>query len=328
MQLETVRCALCGSDRSKVLMMVKDNRHHTPGTFGLVECLGCRLRFINPRPTRESIHEAYPQDYIAHWRFAERQSTWKSPFAWAWDRYQSFFLGESYPVFFYRKHLKDFSVGGRKPRILDVGCGSGMKLLYLKRHGWDTWGVDFSETAIEHAMANGIDHGTATFADVLPHPDGFFEALMSWHSLEHHFDPLASLKEMRRVLKPGGYGIVAVPTGDNLGLRLFKQNWGPLEPPRHLYHFTRETLTQMMEKAGLEVTAHHYDYTYYGLFLDEELLGSLEYKAREMGLPLRFPRPRGYSILARIPLLPFSESLGKLWKGMNLVIHFRRPLHD
>lgn len=323
MQLEVPKCALCAGEQSRLIMTVEDKRYHTPGSFGLVECQDCGLRFLSPRPTRETIAEAYPKDYIAHCR-VEASSRWTAPFSWAWDRYQRLFLGESYPTFYFRKHIGEFRVPGRLPRVLDVGCGSGTKLLYLKRHGWETYGLDFSAEAIAMALANGVDHAHAGFADVLPFDDGYMDAVMSWHSLEHHFDPLTSLREMRRVLRPGGYGIVAVPTGDNLGLKLFGRNWGPLEPPRHLYHFTERTLDRLLEKADLEPVQHHFDYTYYGLFLDEEILGSLEFLAAEHGLRFRFPRPPGYSILARIPVLPFSEWLGRMCHGMNLVVHFRR----
>lgn len=324
MKLEHPACELCGSTEHRLVMSVRDKRHGFPGEFGLVECTQCSLRFLSPRPTRESIVAAYPTDYTAH-RREESVARWRAPFAWAWDRYQRLFLGNSYPVFYYRAHRDIFGTPGRKPRILDVGCGSGSKLLYLKRAGWETFGLDFSQEAIDLALKNGVDHGVAGDGGSLPHDDRFFDAVMSWHSLEHHFHPKESLREMRRVLAPGGYGIVAVPTGDNLGLRLFKENWGPLEPPRHLYHFTKETLGRMVEEAGLEIVRFHYDYTYYGLFLDEEILESVENLAADRGVNFRFPRPPGYSLIARIPVLPFSELLGRLCRGMNLIVHFKRP---
>ncbi len=323
MELEHPSCELCGSTDHSQIMTVRDKRHNCPGEFGLVECNVCSLRFLSPRPTRDSIAVAYPADYAAH-RRQDSSARWRAPFSWAWDRYQRLFLGESYPVFYYRQHINEFGAEGRQPRVLDVGCGSGSKLLYLKRAGWETYGLDFSQEAIDLALNNGVDFGNAGDGGSLPHPDNFFDAIMSWHSLEHHFHPKESLQEMNRVLTPGGYGIVAVPTADNLGFRLFKENWGPLEPPRHLYHFTEETLGRMVQDAGLEVVSFHYDYTYYGLFLDEEILESLENVAADRGVNFRFPRPPGYSIAARIPLLPFSTMLGKLCKGMNLIVHFRK----
>ena len=73
--------------------------------------------------------------------------------------------------------------------------------------------------------------------DQLPFDDGFFDSTMSWHSLEHHYSPRATMREVARVMRPGGYGIFAVPSGDNVGLRMFRSYWGPLEVPRHLYYF-------------------------------------------------------------------------------------------
>src|ERR1044071_4250924 len=78
----------------------------------------------------------------------------------------------------------------------------------------------------------------------LPFETNFFDAVMSWHSLEHHYSPKATMREVARVLRPGGHGIFAVPSGNNRGLQMFGKYWGPLEAPRHLYHFTTDTLTR------------------------------------------------------------------------------------
>ncbi len=325
MQTEFVSCELCGSDDHSVILKVQDKRHGYPGEFNLVECNQCSLRFLNPRPTKGAMVDAYPADYVAH-RRDETPSTWRIPFAWAWDRYQRLFLGSFYPVFYFREQFEQFANKGRAPRILDVGCGSGSKLLYLKRAGWETYGLDFSSDAVQMALDNGVHEACSGEGGSLPYEDNFFDAVMSWHSLEHHFHPKDSLKEMARVLVPGGHGAVAVPTGDNLGFRIFKENWGPLEPPRHLYHFTKDTLAQLVEAAGLEIERFHYDYPYYGLFLEQELFESIENLAASKGIPFRFPRFRGYTIAARIPILPFSQLLGRACKGMNLVVHFKKPL--
>ena len=151
---------------------------------------------------------------------------------------------------------------------------------------------------------------------------------MSWHSLEHHYEPKSSLREMLRVLRPGGYGIVAVPSGDNVGLSLFGANWGPLEAPRHLYHFTERTLSRMCRDAGFEIVRFFYDFTFYGLFLDQEIFESLENIAASNGFTLRFPRVPLFSSLFRIPVLPFNKVLGRIWRGGNLIIHVRKPRSD
>ncbi len=212
-----------------------------------------------------------------------------------WNSYLRLFLTHSYPAFYFPEHERDFKVAGRASRLLDVGCGGGDKLRYIRsRSSWETFGVDFSAKAVENANARGAGDVRLRADAELPFESNFFDAIMSWHSLEHHYSPRATLDEVARILRPGGYGIFAVPSGDNLGMRVFRSYWGPLEPPRHLYHFTAGTLTRLMADAGLKVHEVIYDFSFYGLFLNQEIFESLEYLSREKAGP--------FDALFRIPL--------------------------
>lgn len=326
LELETPRCDLCGHPGQRKLFAVKDRRYKRPGTFDLVECESCTLRYVSPRPVASTIHAWYPDEYRAY-RKVERSALdgVKDFFDELWNAYLSRFLSDSYPIYFFAERAAQFARAGQPPRILDVGCGSGYKLGYLQRHGgWQTHGVDFNAQAVNNARAAGADAHLST-GDRLPFADDHFDAVMSWHSLEHHYSPKATIAEVMRVLRPGGYGIIAVPSGDSLGLRIFRSYWGPLEAPRHLYHFSTETLTRMMEEAGLRVQRVFHDFSFYGLFLDEEIIDSVQYWAQERGLPLRIPRIFGLSSAARIPVLFANETLGRLWRGTNLIFHFQKP---
>jgi SAM-dependent methyltransferase len=220
--------------------------------------------------------------------------------------------------------------------VLDVGCGSGDKLRYIRAHsGWDTFGVDFSPQAVENANARGAGDVRLTRGDRLPFDDGYFDAVMSWHSLEHHYSPKATMAEVWRVLRPGGYGIFAVPAAENLGLRMFKQYWGPLEIPRHLYHFTHESMRRLVEGAGFEIARVYDDISFYGLFLAQEIFDSCEYALEDKlgkgpSLPLRLPfkllNAGGLvSSAATVPLVALNPVLGPLWRGSNMIVHFRKP---
>ena len=265
----------------------------------------------------------YPSAYPAHQKKVGVQKTGAALFfGRLWDGYQRLFLSSSYPTFFFRKHIEKFRPPGRLPRVLDIGCASGEKLSYLKKVGWDVYGVDFSELAIANAHASGLDQTHVAPGDALPFPDNHFEAVYSWHSLEHHHNPFATLKETFRVLRPCGRAIFAVPSSDSLAFRVFRQFWGPLEIPRHLYHFTEKTLVAAGCLAGLTRRRTFLDFSFYGLFLDQEILESLENVAASRGWKFKFPRPPGLSIAVRIPALPLNGLLGRIWRGGNLIAQF------
>jgi SAM-dependent methyltransferase len=252
-----------------------------------------------------------------------------------WSGYQSLFLSAWYPTFYFTRHAPDAAISGRRPRLLDIGCGSGDKLRYIRRRsGWETYGVDFNTQAVDNARASGAGDVRLTDGERLPFEDDFFDAVYSWHSLEHHYSPSTTMAECSRVLRPGGYGVLAIPSGDSLGLRLLRGYWGPLEAPRHLYHFTKETLTRLIEHVGLKAHRAFYDFSFYGLFVDQEILESLEFAMQDTSSPV-VALPRGLlktlrvggllSSAATLPILPFNQRLGRLWRGTNLVLHFSKP---
>jgi SAM-dependent methyltransferase len=91
------------------------------------------------------------------------------------------------------------------PRILDIGCGTGQQLAAWRELGYEVAGIDPSEAMLEHARRNnpGADLQLAV-ADRLPHPDGSFDRVTSIEVLRYLEDPTPSIREMARVLKPGG----------------------------------------------------------------------------------------------------------------------------
>ncbi|OGS06550.1 MAG: hypothetical protein A3J70_15775 [Elusimicrobia bacterium RIFCSPHIGHO2_02_FULL_61_10] len=95
-------------------------------------------------------------------------------------------------------------------RVLDVGCGAGNMLEHVDAR---RTGIDLSETMIERARAklgNGVELKKMS-ADTLDFPDNTFDKVMCSEVIEHVIDPSAVLKEIARVLKPGGIAAVSIP---------------------------------------------------------------------------------------------------------------------
>jgi SAM-dependent methyltransferase len=138
----------------------------------------------------------------------------------------------------------------RPPRILDVGCGTGANLLMLSKYG-QAEGVDVSEDALEFCRARGLDKVQVGAAEELPYEDGTFDLVTAFDVVEHLDDDLAGLKEMRRVLRPGGRALLFVPT--------FMFLWGLQDDvSHHRRRYRLPELRRVLEQAGFEVERSTY----------------------------------------------------------------------
>jgi SAM-dependent methyltransferase len=137
----------------------------------------------------------------------------------------------------------------RRDRILDLGCGSGEFIGALRDIGFSgVLGVDpFIENDIERP--NGVRILKREARDL----DGKFEVVMMHHSLEHIWDQHEIAGQIARLLAPGGRAIVRIPTIDSWAFEEYGTRWVQLDAPRHLYLHSRQSIRNLLERAGLEV---------------------------------------------------------------------------
>jgi SAM-dependent methyltransferase len=242
--------------------------------FTVVRCDGCGLLYLNPRPTAEEIHAYYPPQYYPIGGTVNRKAIdrvfkrlsklLKTAIREEFYSYPK--SSHSYVPSFLRRillypeylHLK---IAGRESipyrgegRILDVGCGAGKLLADLREQGWQVYGVDFSPVAVEYAKnQNRLDVRLGDLFDA-GYEDGFFDVVMFNHSLEHVYNPLETLKEAHRILKSGGLLLISIPNAGGLEAKIFGRWWVHWDPPRHLYHFTKKTMTKLVTSAGFRPT--------------------------------------------------------------------------
>ena len=287
-------CPLCGSTHSQPIMPVRDRYMGVPGAFGLVRCPGCGLVMLSPRPVTADLRRYYPDDdYVAYQApestmprdrpdlagrardairaivlrdlgYATPPVSWLArafapvvvpTFRW-WGTY-------GMPMRFPR-----FVEGGR---ALDIGCGNGSYLSYLKRHGWGVEGVDLSGAAARAARdAFDITVRVGGFDDVELAPAAY-DWIQMHHVIEHLPNPVASLVRVFELLKPGGALYVETPNAESFSLRFCGEFWFPWDAPRHLFVFTPSTLRAALERAGFVVGAMR-SRSFAGLFAWEDTL--------------------------------------------------------
>jgi ubiquinone/menaquinone biosynthesis C-methylase UbiE len=98
-------------------------------------------------------------------------------------------------------------------KVLDVGCGAGQLAAELTRRGYEAWGVDISEAMVSHAREQyHSDRFRAADIEQLPFPDNTFDGIVCLGVLEYLTQDEPSLREMWRVLKPGGRAIITTPS--------------------------------------------------------------------------------------------------------------------
>jgi SAM-dependent methyltransferase len=234
---ERVACDLCGSTDASVLYALTDTAHGQPGEFELQRCRACGLMYLSPRPTPDTIARYYPEDYAPFRPPIEDES-----FAlMRWMRRRKLSR---------RRTLVERYAGRRQGRLLDVGCATGLFLHEMVQSGWAGAGVELTGPAAEFAHSRfGLDVFQGLLADA-PFAEASFDAVTFWDVLEHSFSPRHELERVAQLLRPGGVLALTVPNWNSFDRGLFGRHWQGLDSPRHLYVFTRPTLTRLLEQAG------------------------------------------------------------------------------
>lgn len=228
--MEQVVCDLCGRDNACLVYTVPDTNYGCPGMFTLVQCQGCGLVYQNPRPTAATIGAYYPAAQY-------------HPFRAVWEG------GTAVPAPLHFQRAQSLTTKLGVGKVLDVGCGSGLFLLAMQQQGWEVAGVEPNETAAQFGQKNLQLHVQTGDVFVLE-PSAAFDLITFWDVLEHTHSPKAVLQYAYQLLKPGGFLALNVPNWGSLERQFFRERWIAIDAPRHLYHFTTQTVVELLEACG------------------------------------------------------------------------------
>jgi len=233
---EEVSCELCGAEETRPIFEVKDYERGFPGAFQIVQCRKCQLTFLNPRPTKEAIGAYYTRD--DWYRAKEGVSLEEAQISnRPWREIQAF---RCRPVLTYKE----------SGTILDVGCGDGLLLKFFSEKGWHCYGIERGEIAASYARGLGLEVRQESIEEI-SFQENFFDVVSFFAVIEHLHHPLSALRKVSRFLKEDGFLYLGgIPNFECFERKLFGRRWMHLNAPRHLFHFTPQTMKPLLEEAG------------------------------------------------------------------------------
>ncbi len=232
-------CPVCGSDHLTAVFSAKDytvsGRH-----FEIMECGYCRVRFTQDAPPLEEIGAFYKsEDYISH------TNSSKGLINHLYKKVRSYTITQKAGIV--RKYT-----GLEKGSLLDVGCGVGTFLHYMKTEGWLTTGLEPDADARQLA-ASLYGLNTEPSHALFSLPPGHFDAITLWHVLEHVHDLHGYLNQLKNLLKPAGKLFLAVPNYTSRDAMVYGKYWAAYDVPRHLYHFSPLSMDILLQQHGFQL---------------------------------------------------------------------------
>lgn len=231
-------CPLCNSGQFDLYLTCKDNTV-SQEEFPISSCQSCGFKFTNPRPEESALAKYYESDdYISHTNQSNNliNSLYK--------------LARVYTIQQKGRLIKKWSTRGR---LLDIGCGTGEFLAYNKQFGWSVRGVEVNPKARAQAEAQ-LQQTVFDSLDAVP-ADQLFQAISLWHVLEHLSDLKGSCQQIADLLAPKGTLFVAVPNCESYDAEYYQEHWAAYDVPRHLYHFTPDSMKKLWHSFGMHIEA-------------------------------------------------------------------------
>lgn len=232
------------------------------GRYTVAQCRVCGFLYQRPRVHDDCLADCYPDQYPRHQEPSPRVPLKGSAarirvVRFALHRYLGYPGDDESPAAVTRirarwaaRRLRWSCPPWRGAgRYLDVGCGSGASLGVARALGWRVAGIEIDRPAADKARRFSDEMHVGDILSA-PFADARFDVVTAFHVLEHVTDPVRVTRRMLGWLASDGLLIVEVPNAGGLGTALFGRAWSGLELPRHLSHFTPETLTRTVEQAG------------------------------------------------------------------------------
>jgi len=259
-------------------------------TFDLYHDETLDMLITSPQPSLENLGKYYEsEDYISH------TDNKRSLFEKLYHFIKSIALKNKLNLI--------NSLQPNKGRILDIGSGTGDFLSVAKNDGWQTIGVEPSDRAKTIAKSKGISFVEET-SELENHS---FDVISMWHVLEHVPDLDKQIKELKRLLKPTGTLIIAVPNFKSFDAKHYGKFWAAYDVPIHFWHFSKTAIKLLFEKEEMKlkkVLPMKFDSFYVSLLSEKYKSGKMNFiKAFFIGLQSNLKANKNFEYSSHIYIL-------------------------
>ena len=246
--METAPCPITGSREFTPFLQAPDRFNLQGQPWQLAQSTASGLVMLAPRPGADEMATHYPAEAYDPFLHDGNVRTLRDRFFVA---AASLLLAGKAKVV-----MKGIDKPADSAQVLEVGCSTGRLLLRIHRdYGApleNLCGVEIDHQAAETARSTGVGSVEETGLDETSF-ERRFDRIVFWHALEHLHSINESLDRAHELLKPDGQLIIAVPNLKSDDARRYGNHWIALDAPRHLWHFTPETLQKLLAKHGFSV---------------------------------------------------------------------------
>ncbi|MGA1978273.1 MAG: class I SAM-dependent methyltransferase [Bacteroidales bacterium] len=232
-------CPLCDSANTGIFLRTSD--YFLSGeSFELWKCSQCGFVFTYDPPDESNIGHYYESDdYLSH------NDSAKGFFGIVYRAVRKLMLVR-------KTGMVRKASGLKTGEFLDIGSGTGHFLSAMKNSGWRVRGIEINEKAREYSIS---EFGLQVLAGdkVKSLQSQSLNVVTLWHVLEHFNDPFSLAEEIRRIIKPGGVCLIALPNSGSFDAEHYKEFWAAYDVPRHLWHFEPSTIDLYAKKTGFKV---------------------------------------------------------------------------
>lgn len=235
-----IPCNLCGADNYDILFEAG-----VAQIARVVKCKECGLIYANPRGQIDdaaNYQQAAPEGILLG---VDKDTS--HPFRWRYDK-------ETLQTRDFDKTWATLQrLHPNKGHVVEVGSSMGFLLRRFVDDGWSATGVDpWRELPALTQDMHGFDTIPLTLEEAKL-PDASADVVILLHVIEHVPDPLATMREINRILKPGGHMVLETPRYDTLMFKLMGKRERSLRMDGHIYFYEDDTLRRSVETAGFNM---------------------------------------------------------------------------